>query len=81
MTIFCCNPAVDLPATGKHIRTLMAAHHYTVKSLAAALCRSEGAVKNYLRGRDLPPLECLQAMRQLFELDKIEDIIVWERLQ
>lgn len=81
MTVSCRITGVDLPATGKHIRALMAAHHCTVKGLAQALCRSEGAVKNYLRGRNLPPLECLLAMSRLFGLEKIEDIIVWEVLQ
>ena len=43
--------------------------------IAKALCISESAVKNYMSGRTIPPIERLYAMAELFGVKSIEEIL------
>ena len=70
------NLTIDRSETGKQIRHYMRTKGYTAHALASVLQLSDGALKNYLYGRNLPPLDVLLQMRQLFGLQSVEDLLV-----
>ena len=52
--------------------------NYTLKQLAAELYMSESSVKNYIYGKTRIPIGILLTMVDIFEKDKIEDILFLE---
>lgn len=67
---------VSVQKTGEHIRALMVKNGYTVKTLAAQLNLIESAIRNYIRGRNLPTVDCMLQMCKLFHLDSVEELLV-----
>ena len=37
---------------------------------------SESAIRNYIRGRNLPTVDCMLQMCKLFHLDSVEELLV-----
>jgi transcriptional regulator with XRE-family HTH domain len=68
---------VSVQQTGERIRALMKQNGYTAKSLAIQLNLSESAVRNYIRGRNLPTVDCMFQMCTLFHLESLEELLVF----
>lgn len=69
---------VNIKITSNNIRRSMKEKGYTIKNLAAALMISESTLKNYIYGKNLPPMAILLDMVRLFGLERIEDIVSTE---
>ena len=72
------NGNISNTMTAKRILELKKENRLTMKELAEKLEISESAVKNYIYGRSLPPLETLYKMVIIFKVDSLDDIVVFE---
>lgn len=70
------NRNVNNEMTAQRILELKKANGLTTRELAEKLEISESAVKNYIYGRSLPPLETLYKMITIFGVNCIDDIVV-----
>ena len=55
----------------------MRERNYTLKRLASDLYMGEPSAKNYIYGKSGIPTEVLLSMVDIFDKDKIEDILVF----
>lgn len=72
------NEKINVKKTAKRISELKRKNGLKNCDIAKVLCISESAVKNYMSGRTIPPIERLYAMAELFGVKSIEEIIVFE---
>lgn len=69
---------IDWEKIKSKIRREMRERNYTLKQLAEELYMSESSVKKYIYGKTRIPIGILLTMVDIFEKDKIEDILFLE---
>lgn len=72
------NEQINWEKTGRKIKKLMQGSGYTVEMLAEKLHLCESTVKNYIYATTKTPIEVLYKMVDIFQVERIEDIIEFE---
>lgn len=68
--------SIDKVETGKNIKKFMDKHQYSIKRLAQETGLTEGAIRNYIKGRNPPSLKGLCVIAEAFFVS-IGDIVVY----
>lgn len=69
---------VDTVATGKNIEALMKSKKHTVADLAELTGLTQGAIRNYIVGRNTPKLQNLGMIAEVYKVD-IAKIVVFKK--
>lgn len=69
---------VNWKRTGMRIRNIMKQKEYSIKKMANELYISESTMKNYIYAETKIPIETLYNMVRIFEVEKIEDLLVFD---
>lgn len=69
---------MNLSKTCAHIKELRSQNQLSRPAVAAYLGVSESALRNYETGRRTPSIETFRRLCDLFHLNTIDEIIVWE---
>ena len=72
---------VNWKQTGKKIRNIMKQKKYSINKMANELHISESTMKNYIYAETKIPIEMLYNMTEIFEVEKIEDLLVFESMR
>ena len=72
---------VDTVKTGAQISKLMELNHYDVKKVALEVDLDTNTIRQYIKGRSKPKIETLLMMKELFHLDKWDDLLIIDKGQ
>lgn len=68
---------INWKQTGTKIKNIMRKKKYKIKNMASMLGISESTMKNYIYAETKIPIEILYNMTKIFEIEKIEDLLVF----
>ena len=71
--------SIDTVATSERIKGLMKEKNISAKSMAENLGLSVSAIYKWMNGSSLPSYELAEDLVDLFELNRIEDLIVLKK--
>lgn len=69
---------INWKKTGARIKRLMKKQDYSIGDISQELFISESTMKNYLYALTTIPIDKLCCMKEIFGLEKIEDLLVFE---
>ena len=73
-----CNRCIDMVATGKNIRSVAEERNFTAEDIREALnLASRQAIYRWYRGETVPTLENIGRLECIFEVDTIDELIVF----